>query len=223
MLQALFYKEWIKSRRLVLLISIIFVGIVIYTFINIGQAFRVDGAVQVWGGIILKDASIFPSILQWLPVLVAVALSFAQFVPEISSKKLKLTLHLPMAETKIVSAMLYYGLCVLLAIYLLTYIALMLGLSFYFPHEIRIMAFWASLPWFAAGIVGYLLGAWVCLEPVLRQRICNGIISVCILSLFFIRAQSGSHLPLLPFLLIILIIAYGAPFYSAARFKEGKQ
>lgn len=223
MLQALFYKEWIKSRRLIFLIGIIFAGAIIYTFINIGQTFRVEGSVQAWADIILKDAPVFPLILQWLPLLAALSVSFAQFIPEIMNKRLKLTLHLPMPETKIISIMLLYGLLMLVIAYLLTYAVLMSGLSFYYPSEIKVAAFEKSLPWFAAGIAGYLLAAWVCLEPVWKQRICNAFISVCILSLFFIKALSGAYFTLLPFLLIIIIVCYGMPFYSTARFKEGKQ
>lgn len=223
MFQALFYKEWIKSRRLIFLTGIIFVGVVIYSFINVGQTFRVDGAVQAWGSVILKDSPVFPVIMQWLPILAALAVSLAQFIPEMTNKRLKLTLHLPMSETKIIGAMLCYGLCVLALIYLTTYIMLMIGFSFYFPYEIRMLALLKSLPWFAAGIAGYFAVAWICLEPVLRQQIYNTFIAICILSLFFIKAQSGAYLPLLPFLLIVIIVCFGMPFYSSARFKEGKQ
>lgn len=223
MFQALFYKEWIKTRRITILIGAVFAGIIIYSFINTGQAFRIGGAVQVWADIILKDASIFPSVMQWLPVLTGLLLAFAQFVPEITDKRLKLSLHLPMSEAKIVSAILCYGLMVLVLTYLITYGILMTGLSFYYPTEIKMIAFWKSLPWFLAGLTGYLLGTWICLEPVWRQRIYNAFISACVLALFFINAQSGAYMPLIPVLVIITIICFGLPFYSTARFKEGKQ
>jgi len=223
MFQALFYKEWVKTRRIIILIGAIFAGIIIYSFINTGQTFRIGGSVQAWADIILKDAPVFPSIIQWLPLLTALLLAFAQFVPEMTNKRLKLSLHLPMPETKIISTMLCYGLVILVIIYLITYIILITGLSFYYPQEIRILAFWKSLPWFIAGLTGYLLATWICLEPVWSQRIYNAFISICILALFFIRAQSGAYLPLLYVLAIIVIIGFGLPFYSATRFKEGKQ
>ncbi|MBK5720970.1 hypothetical protein JGH11_08810 [Dysgonomonas sp. Marseille-P4677] len=223
MFQALFYKEWIKSRRLIFLIGIVLIGAIIYSFINIAQTFRVEGSIQAWSDVILKDIAVLPAFFQWLPILIALTISFTQFIPEMTNKRLKLTLHLPVPESKTIATMLCYGLCVLLIIYLATYLVLMIGLSFYFPFEIRVIATWRLLPWFAAGITGYLLAAWICIEPVWRQRICNTFISICILSLFFIKAQSGAYLPLLPFLLIIMIVCFGNPFYSSARFKEGKQ
>lgn len=94
MFQALFYKEWVKTRRIIILIGAIFAGIIIYSFINTGQTFRIGGSVQAWADIILKEAPVFPSIIQWLPLLTALLLAFAQFVPEMTNKRLKLSLAL---------------------------------------------------------------------------------------------------------------------------------
>lgn len=223
MFQALFYKEWIKTRRIILLIGVVFAGIIIYTFINTQQAFRIGGAVQVWADIIIKDALVLPYIIKWIPLLAALLLAISQFAPEMVDKRLKLSLHLPIPDTQIITAMLCYGLLVLLGIYAITYVVLAVGLSLYYPIEIEIQAFWKSLPWFIAGFTGYLLASWVCLEPVWRQRISNAFISICILALYFIGVQSGAYIPLLPVLIVILIVCFGLPFYSTIRFKEGQQ
>lgn len=223
MFKALFYKEWIKSRRLILLSLIIFICVIIYTFINISQAFRINGSIQVWNSIILNDMPVLPSVLQWLPLLFALSLSFVQYIPEIINKRLKLTLHLPMSETNIISTMLLYGFSVLIITYVFIYAMLMVGLAFYYPVEIQLMTLEKSLPWFMSGLAAYLLIAWICLEPVWKQRIYNTIIALCVLSLYFIKAISGSYLPLMPFLLAIIVVCYGLPFYSTVRFKEGQQ
>lgn len=223
MFNALFYKEWIKTRRIVLLIGLIFAGIIVYSFIHTAQSFRVGGPVQVWADIILKDAPVLPPFIQWLPVMTALLLGFTQFVPEMSNKKLKLSLHLPLSETRIVTSMLCYGLLVLTASYVVTYVVIMTGLSHYFPTEIRMAALWKSLPWFIAGLAAYPLAVWICIEPVWRQKIFNALITLCILALFFITAPSGAYLPVMPVLLIVAVICFGLPFFSTARFKEGKQ
>ena len=223
MYQALFYKEWIKTRRVIWLAGIIFTGMIIYSFIDMGQAFRVGGAVTTWSNVLLKDASILPSAIRWAPLLAALLLAFSQFVPEMVNKRLKLTLHLPLPETNIMSSMLCYGVAVLLALYLFVYAILLTGLAVYYPYEILMMMTAKSLPWFLGGLAGYLLAAWVCLEPVWRQRICNSFIAICALSLFFLDAPSGAYLPLLGWLAAIALAAFGFPFYSASHFKEGKQ
>lgn len=221
MLQALFYKEWCKTKRIVLLLIIIFAGVLGYTFINIEQMFRISGATTVWTNTILKEVSILPQVITWIPLLAALLLAFAQFVPEMTDKRLKLTLHLPLPENKIMTTTLLYGICILFALYLITYILLLGGASLYYPSEIIIATIWESFPWFLAGFMGYLLAAWITLEPTWRQRISNTFIAVCALSAFFIEAKFGAYSTFIPYLILVTIVSFSFPFYSTARFKDG--
>ncbi|MBB4035347.1 hypothetical protein GGR21_001236 [Dysgonomonas hofstadii] len=223
MLQALFYKEWCKTKRVILLLFLVFIGVLGYTFINIDQMFRISGAINTWSNIIMKDMSILPQIMTWVPVLAALLLSFAQFIPEMTDKRLKLTLHLPMPENKIMTTMLLYGICTLLTLYILSYIILVIGASIYFPSEIVAGMLWQSIPWFLAGILSYILATWVTLEPTWRQRISNAFIAICFLSFFFITAKSGAYSTFIPYLILVVIISISFPFYSTARFKDGAQ
>lgn len=223
MIQALFYKEWIKTRRMVFLSAIIFACIIIYSLINTAQTFRLEGSIQAWSGVILKDVPVLPSFVQWAPFLTALMIAFMQFVPEMNNKRLKLTLHLPRPESRILSVMLCYGITVLAGIFLITYIILTILFSAYYPAEILKLVLWKSLPWFLGGLASYLLAAWICIEPVWRQRIFNTIISVCLLSIFTISAISGAYIPMFVVLIVATIASFTFPFYSAARFKEGWQ
>lgn len=220
---ALFYKEWIKTRRSVLLIALLAAGFTAYAFINAGQAFRVAGAVQVWNGVLTKDLSLLPSVMRWMPALAALLLSLSQFVPEMTDKRLKLTLHLPMGENRIVAVTLAYGIAVLAALYLLTYAVLIAGFSTRYPAEMIAGMGWKSLPWFLAGLCAYLLTAWICLEPVWRYKIGNTLAAVCLGSFFFMAAAAGGYKPFIPYLAIFALLCFAFPFYSAARFKEGAQ
>lgn len=223
MLQSLLFKEWIKTRRIVLLLGVIFAGMIIYTLINTGQAFRVNGAVQTWAGVILKDAAVLPSQVKWLPVLAGILLGISQFSAEMVDKRLKLTLHLPLTESRIMSVLLAYGLGVLFLLFSAGYLFILWGLSSYYPHEILTAMSWFSFPHMLGGFFGYLFAAWICVEPVWRQRIGYTFVAVAFLSLLYIEALSGAYLPFLPFLLILLLISFTFPFYSMARFKEGAQ
>ena len=223
MVKALFYKEWIKTRTIVFLAVALIAGFVAYTFINTAQMFRVSGAVNVWNNVITKDMSLLSGAMQWLPVLAGLMLALAQFVPEMTDKRLKLTLHLPLREGTTVSIMLAYGLLVLLAVFALTYGVLTAGFSAYYPCEMIAGMIWRSLPWFIAGLCAYLLAAWVCFEPVWRQRIFNALIGVCLCSFFFIAAPSRAYIPMLPWMIAFTVVCFAFPFYSASRFKDGAQ
>ncbi len=108
MYQAIFYKEWIKTRMILLLLLLVFAGMIAYSFINTAQLFRVAGAVNTWENTIMKDIPLI-SEMKWLPVLAGLLLAIVQYVPEMQNKRLKLTLHLPLPETRIIYSMLVYG------------------------------------------------------------------------------------------------------------------
>ena len=222
MIQALFYKELIKTQRVILLLVLLFAGFIAYTFIDIAQMFRVSGAVAVWSNIILKDIVLLPNI-KWLPLIAGLFLAITQYTPEMIDKRLKLTLHLPLPENKIIIIMLAYGLLVLTALYLVSYLVIMGGIGYYFSGELVTSSFYLTIPWFIGGYAGYLLATWIIYEPVWKQRIFNAIISICTLMLFYIDGKSGAYIPFIPYLLLILILSFSFLFYSTARFKEGAQ
>lgn len=223
MLQSIFYKEWTKTKRAVLLLVAVFAAMIVYAFINNAQALRLEGAVAVWSSIITKDISLLPSSITWLPLLAGLLVGFAQYTPEMANKRLKLTLHLPIPENKILSAMLIYGVGILFAMFLLVYLVLIIGMSLYYPSEVVCAMIWSSLPWFLGGLIGYLFVAWICIEPVWKQRIFNSLIAIAFLSFFYMSGKSGAYATFVPYLVVLMVLAFSFPFFSTARFKDGAQ
>lgn len=223
MWRALFYKEWIKTRLAAIITAGIVAAMVAYAFIESEQNFRTDGAVMVWNAVITKDLSLLPGLLRWAPAFTALLFGLAQFVPEIVDKRIKLTFHLPMSETKILATMLAYGLTVLTAVYEVAYIVLAAGFSVGYPSEIVAGMCLRSLPWFMAGICVYLLTTWVCMEPLWRWKIAYSLLLAILVAVFFINAPSGAYAPFLPWLAGLTVVFFAFPFHSAARFKDGAQ
>jgi hypothetical protein len=189
---------------------------------GIAQELRLLGAGNVWEDILQKGTTHF-GLLKFLPLAAGVALALAQFVPEMVSKRLKLTLHLPMPESKIMLTMLTFGLMSLLALFGISLLAITLGLQAYFPPEITCWNLSALHPWWWGGAAAYLLTAWICLEPTWRQRIINGVIAILLLSLFHFKAMPEAYTPLLPYLIVVVVLSLSFSFVSLTRFKEGKQ
>lgn len=221
MFSAIFYKEWIKTRRTVGLMLLLLVTLLVYAFVQMGQTLRLSGAVQAWSAVLLKDMSLVPAVTKWFPLLAGVLLGVAQFIPEMTDKRLKLTLHLPLRESKIVFVTLLYGIAVLSAAFLLMYVALYAGLSRYYAAEMLHAMTWQLLSYFEGGLACYLFTAWVCMEPVWRRRVANALVAAAGLYLFFMDAPSGAYVTFLPCLTLILVAGLSFPFYSAARFKDG--
>ena len=68
----------------------------------------VKGIDHLWVVMVQKDA-IFIDLLQFVPLLTGILLAAVQFFPEMQRKCLKLTLHLPYSQKKMVLAMLAFG------------------------------------------------------------------------------------------------------------------
>jgi hypothetical protein len=132
-------------------------------------------------------------------------------------------LHLPLPESRIIATMLAYGLFALFILFLATSVILQTGLSLYYPPEIITAMNWKCAPWLLAGFAGYLFSAWICFEPVWKQRVFNALIATGLLILFHLEGPSGAYIPFLPWLAGLTLISFSFPFYSASRFKEGAQ
>lgn len=156
MFSAIFYKEWIKTRRTVGLMLLLLVALLVYALVQMGQTLRVSGAVQAWSAVLLKDISLVPAVTKWFTLLTGVLLGVAQFIPEMTDKRLKLTLHLPLRESKIVFVTLLYGIAVLSAAFLLMYVSLYAVLSRHYAAEMLHAMTWQLLPYFEGGLACYL-------------------------------------------------------------------
>ena len=222
MLKALFYKEWIKTRKVINLITLLLGSIVIYSFLDITRIIRIDGAVDAWTSVILNDIILIPT-LKYIPLVSGLLLGFSQYVPEMINKRLKLTLHLPWSENKIILSHLLYGFLVLLFLFLVSYLMLLGIVRYYFAWELMATTFWASIPWLAGGFAAYLLSAWVSLEPNWKQRAFNTLIAGTALSLFYLEGKQGSFSSIIYYLLIAILLFIAFSFFSATRFKEGEQ
>ncbi|MDR0559080.1 MAG: hypothetical protein LBG92_02855 [Prevotellaceae bacterium] len=222
MYQAIIYKEWIKTRKALGLTVFVFAAAGVYSFMKIGESVRSSGLVSMWETALQKDMSMFPY-FEYLPLFAGILLAITQYAPELQFKRLKLTLHLPLPESKIQQTMLGYGFMAVLLLVCLAMGSLLCGLRLYFPREIVSASFWNLLPWFLAGLASYAITSWVCLEPQWKQRILNIVAGLALLSLFFIGAKSGAYSPITPYLTAFVEASFFFSIYSITRFKEGIQ
>lgn len=162
--RALSYKEWMKTRRLIGVMLLLMAAAVGYTYIDLTHAIRLNEAVNVWYGCIFQGTSVAPWMMYLLP-LAGIALGVVQYVPEMTQKRLKLTLHLPAGETQIMASMLWYGFSVILLLCLLLSLVLSALVRLFLPSEIVGMMLQQLLPWMVAAVAGYGFTAWICIEP----------------------------------------------------------
>jgi hypothetical protein len=221
MYTSLFYKEWVKARRPLLLLLLAFVAVIAYILLN--EIKQVQAAPVILWETVIQNSAVAVGYMKFLPLGAGVLLAIVQFLPEMQNKRLKLTLHLPLDEFEILCSISGFGLFLLSSLFAVADLTLLAGLRIYFCSEIVFSNFTASLPWFLGGLAAYPFAAWICLEPVWKQRILNLIPALCCLSFFYIKGLPGAYSPFILSLLVLIATVFFFQFYSAIRFKHGVQ
>lgn len=222
MISALIYKEWKKTKWFVWAILLIGLLVESYLFLRIFRSMRMVGIGHIWDVVVNRNTFLFMQ-LKYFPIISGVILALAQFVPEMVDKRIKLSLHLPLSERKIILTMIGYGQLILLLLFLVLIAVLTMVASIYFPQQIIMSMLTTILPWFAVGIIGNALVAWICLEPTWIRRIANTLLSIALVKIYLLSDFPGAYGKLLAYIWIIPIYVIPFVFLSVYRFKIGKQ
>lgn len=221
-MNAILYKEWIKSRWYLLLALLITNGFTSYALLRIHRVAKLKGAAHIWEVMMSRDA-VFIEILEYIPLLTGILLALVQYVPEMYHKCLKLTLHLPYPQLKMVNEMLGFGLASLSICFAINYLFLFLYLQEILAVELYVRILLTGLPWYMAGLCAYLLISWICLEPTWKRRIPYLILAVLILRVFFLSTYPEAYRTFLPWLALYGLLTLCLSWISISRFKAGKQ
>ena len=222
MLKAIFYKEFIKSRWYYLVASLVIVCFSAYAGLYLNRLAELAGMQNLWEYILAKNDSLV-TIIKYVPLIAGIGGAVSQFAPEMYRKCLKLTLHLPYGHIKLIGAMLLFGVVALVVPSLLAILVLQLSIINILPYEIRIAILQATLPWFMAGIAGYLLASWVVLQPVWKKRIWQMVLSAFIIKIYFITDTPIAYVPSLWWIVITTPALCLLSVLSLNDFKEGRQ
>lgn len=223
MYSSIIFKEWLKTRRVFFIALAVALLVAVYVILRTNSMINEHGIVSLWLSMLLKDVS-YVDTLTYIPLAVGLALGIAQMVPEVAQKRLKLTLHLPFPQLRLVAMMLATGLLELLVIYLLQAGVILIYDATIFHSELVGRVFLTMLPWYLAGFVGYLFVTSVCLEGTWYMRILLGLVGVAVLLVMFLQpatmaAYNYMIVTIVVFIALITIFSFG----SIARFKEGHQ
>ena len=222
MIKAIFYKEWIKMRWFCLVAALFLAGFTAYALLRVQRVITFKGAAHIWE-VMLEKEVVFIDILQYLPVLLGVLLALVQFIPEMTHKRLKLTLHLPFPQRKMILLMMGVGLAALAVLSAVQAFVLWCYFHTLLAPELVSRILLTSLPWYLAGLALYPLAAWVCLEPTWRRRVADILVAVGVCRLFCLSETPQAYDGMLPWLLALLLCVLFFPLLSVYRFKQGCQ
>jgi len=215
------YKERVKLRRGWYLLALFNLLAVARLYVETRHLFRMDHAEIVWYRTI-ELGHIYYESLRYLPLFSALILAVIQFLPEMRDERLRLSLHLPVRAHSIIFSHLLVGSVLLAALMALSAGGLVLVTRLYFPGEIVYSALMTSAPWFLAGLCAYLGTALAMLEPGLKLRIFNLLLSAGLLAPLLLKAVPGAYAPALPRLLLLPPLLLAAALLPAYHFRHRK-
>ena len=220
--KAIVFKEWIKTRRVFCISLFLAVVMAVYAVLSMNRLISLKGVDHLWIVMLVKD-NLFVGIIKYVPVAIGIAVAVAQMVPEMSHKRLKLTLHLPYPQIKLVTIMLLTGVAEILTVFVAQLLILVVYDSIIIPVELVERMVLTVLPWYFAGFTAYLFVASVCLEGTWAMRIVLSLLGIGVLMMFYLQdspeAYNGVILLMIFFMIVPAMLSYG----SVIRFKEGRQ
>lgn len=216
------YKEWLKTRWVLLGIVLVMAAITFYCFLNLTKVVQIRGAEILWETLVSKE-TVLTELFRFVPAVAAALLALAQWLPEMQHKRLKLTLHLPYPQGRMILTIAAYGLLLLTLLYALQAICSALVFSQWIPAELIARILRTMAVWYLAGWAAYLFTSALCLEPTWRFRVLLLLSLAGLLRILYLspvpEAYNGFFWLLLPY-----VIASGSLlFFSVSRFKEGYQ
>ncbi len=218
--RATFYKEWIKLRLYWTLLLLGSTGYAAYLCLWLRYLHQFNDAVSVWGAWIFKGFLFFAP-FSYVPLVVGVTLGAIQFLPETLNKRIRLALHLPLGENRIISYHLLSGLLGLaVALFPATALFVVTGLV-YFPAEFQRNLLLTLAPWILAGFAGYLLTAALLLENAWRYRVFYLLLSGAALRLFFLGEFYDVYQRALAGFAVWTAALFLLPLLSSYRFRKG--
>ena len=222
MKKALIFKEWVKTRMVFFISLALALAIAAYAALMVNRLIELKGVDHFWLIMLLKDNT-FVDIIKYVPFVVGIAVGIAQMAPEMAQKRLKLTLHLPYPQGKLIALMLATGIGELLVIYVLQAAFIAVYYSTLIPSELVWRVMLTTAPWYLAGIASYLFVSAICLEGTWRRRIILALLGIAVLMICFLQPAPEAYNGMLVLMIVCVIILTALSFGSVMRFKEGRQ
>ncbi len=221
MFKSIVFKEWLKIRWFLIILSLIGIIAAGNIFLKVQHNIAFNEATKYWYLILFQNHHYFSS-LKFLPLFIGLVIAAAQYIPEIMERRIKLTFHLPINENKILIMMLGFGTISILVSFAIMFFVFV-GLSnFFFAKEIVHAVIVSVTPWFLGGFAAYFLAALIILEAIWKYRIAYFITASAFMLLFFENSVAGGYSPINLKMAILTLLISVSLLFSAYRFRKGE-
>lgn len=221
----LFYKEWIKTRWAFLGMLLLGIVAILYIFTAVENKITLQGAKTILLRILYDEPPvIYYASFRYIPLLTAIAVGISQYVPEITQKRIRLTLHLPVGNHALIAGMAGFGLA-LLTLGNLLYTGLFLYYNVrLFPAEITRPVMISLTPWLLSSYIAYNFIAMIAMEPGKWRKVAYSVIAWYILQFFLVGDRPhGAFGASIPVLVLMTALSAGGVLYTSQRFYKGER
>ncbi len=218
----LYRKEWIKTRWALAALALLSIIIIVNVWITVNHDLRFVNAPRYWNAVVFEGYQFYGRWMRYIPFVAGIVIAIVQFVPEQYQKRLKITLHLPMRENRILLSMLSFGIVMLTAIFFILTALLTILSIIYFPVNIVWAALSTVLPWMLGGYAAYGILSMIITEPVWRYRIPQIILLAGVVYCFSFGYAYKIYNNILLTITIMAIALLMSLIYSGNRFKRGE-
>ena len=217
----LLYKEWIKTRWYAAVGLAGSLILSVYACIDAVSMLHDMGGAFFYSTLLTGNIALMTQI-KYLPLAIALLIGLPQFLPEITNKRIRLTLHLPVGSTAVVYTMVLYGLAVFCCTLLPALLITTATLAACFPAEVVVATLQTLLPWLLGGMTAYFFTAMIAFEPVWKFRFGYILIAYLTLRFFYLGYGVGNAVTAYPLLLVITLVSSLAVIYTSHRFNKGE-
>jgi hypothetical protein len=218
---AILSKEWIKLRVPWLIMFVLSTGYALYLCLRVRRLFSLHDAVNIWNTWIEKNYLFFAPYLL-IPLLCGLLIGGWQFLPETIQQRIRLSLHLPVGEDRMISWHVFAGLLAITTIILPACGMFLFTALWFFPTEMLTHLFWTLAPGVLAGFASYFLVVALHLEPAWRMRIVYLLMAAGALPLFFLDGFYGHYSRVLWIGFMWTALLFILPISASRRFREGE-
>ncbi|MDR2400237.1 MAG: hypothetical protein LBD73_01125 [Deferribacteraceae bacterium] len=212
-------KEYLKLNKALFALLLVHIGVAVYHYLRIRNAFIVNEPVLLWSDIIEKGGIFFSRFEKPL-YLSSVILAVLQFYPETDKRRLRISCHLPMNEQVMLWGMLAFSILTVTIYWFLDLAAACLTGLRYFPYDVYSQQPLIMFYWYIKALVFYAVSAVLTLELSWGDKFRRGIMLAGFYNLINMSVYNSPLIYLIPLILTALIFI-PAVYYPALRFREG--
>ena len=213
-------KEWLKVRWVFIGLVVLHGAALLVTYYDLLNTFKIYKANEVIIQFITFEV-VFYSKVKYVSLLTGLGIGIFQFFPELNQSRLKLTLHLPVKENKLIFQMAATGAALLIVLSVFDVCILSLITLKFLPREFFDSMVTTTLPWYLGSLCSYFWVMIVFIEPGWVKRILMAIVGIGIVSIFFEGGGYAMYAPSLLYIGVLTFLSGAIIFLSAFNFKRG--